>query len=173
MSKEIRLKHQITEYKPFLNWAIRSTRGEFCIYHRGNLAADRLTIAPLSALADLVMILHERGYVIASQWRQSPGHPVDYVATRTGEGSIPRGIVRGDLTPNEYRVLKGLSARADDTGPLRTSLVRSIKQILHTPNEHAAHVMAERVTERGFVDPGTGKRNDGWRMAPAGMEALL
>ena len=53
----------------FLNWLRQAPPGERTIYHKGNLAADRLLSARLNERADAALLASQQGLVKLTQLR--------------------------------------------------------------------------------------------------------
>jgi len=105
----------------FLEWAKAASRNDVCIYHIGMIAIDRTQSRELDALAGLVSILVETGYITPGQHTitLAAGRQVAYTAARSGSGYAPRAIINGHANANEYRALRAIEARAADQSAAR------------------------------------------------------
>lgn len=169
--RETKLRHEHHgDTAGFLAWVNRATRGEFSVYHTGNLSADRLTDPVVDELACLVLLLHDTGWVNAIQCRQSVAYDMDYLAVRTGSGVLPRSIATRAITATDYRVLSGLMTYSQ--APNAMSMQRAIRGILPTCSEGAAQALFKRLKDDGLVEPREGNRNNGWQISATGMMML-
>ena len=161
----------------FLPWAVRATRGEFSIYHSGNLSAARLADPELDSLATLVLLLPDLGWVNAIQCRQSVAYPMDYIAVRTGEGRFPRALATGVISPTDYRVL--LQLQDYSAAPVGMSMHRAIRGMLATSSEDAARLVFDRFRTAGWIEQRNARRSDEiqngpprWQVSPKGAMML-
>lgn len=139
----------------FLEWAQKASRNDVCIYHIGMIAIDRTQAKELDALAGLVSILVETGYITPGQHTitLAAGRQVAYTAARSGSGYAPRAIMGGHVTANEYRALRAIEARAADQ-----SAARSLRDNLAI-SEEAANALLRKLHTTGYVVRG---RNLAW-----------
>lgn len=158
----------------FLRWAARATRGEYSIYHTGNLAADRINHAAVEEIANLALLLDELRWVNAMQCRQSIAHPMDYIAVRTGEGNLPRSIASRAISATDYRILSGVQAYS--LAPNSMSMPRAIRGMMpigsRTSDGDAAQAIFKRFRGAGWIEPREGNRNGGWTISTAGLMML-
>lgn len=61
------LRDTVQDTKTLLAWATDADPGRWCVYHVGNLAADRIESEALARLAETVLVLSATGWVHTSQ----------------------------------------------------------------------------------------------------------
>lgn len=169
--QETTLRHQHRgDPAAFLAWAARATRGEFSVYHTGNLAADRITTPEVEELACLALLLQDTKWLNLMQCRQSVAYPMDYIGVRTGKGKLPRSIAARAITATDYRVLSGVHEYS--LSPNAMSMQRAIRGMLPTCSEDAAHDLFRRFRVAGWIEPRECNRNGGWTISAAGLMML-
>jgi hypothetical protein len=97
----------------FLTWCRASKYQDVCIYHIGQIGADRATSPDLNNIALTVQILTETGYIVPGQHPLSlaSGRSTAYTATRTKGQFAPRAIMDGKLSATDYSLLKIIKHR--------------------------------------------------------------
>lgn len=169
-SPETTLRYETRDPTAFLAWAARATRGQFSVYHTGNLAAARLADPKVEELASLALLLHEMRWINAIQARKHIADDIDYIAVRTGTGRLPMQLARGLITATDYRILSGLT---EQTAAL--SIARAIRGMLPIgarATDDAAKGIIARFAHEGWIEKRTEHDAHGWQVSPAGRMML-
>jgi hypothetical protein len=155
----------IADPTSLIRWLKTAAPGEQKIYHAGMLAADRIETPDLDDLARLVAILSETGFLHASQYRQElPLLTVSvYVATRTGKGYAPSGLISGKLLPLEFEALKAVLQRDADI-----SVTRAVRDALST-NDASANAIIAALKAKGLIQDAPGK---GFALSKAAIDLM-
>jgi hypothetical protein len=147
-------------------WAASAKPKEFVTYHIGNLAAHRATNADLNAMAELVRLLQETGWLIqhTRPIRLAAINGSAYVATRTGAGWAPECVLHGRITSRMWRAMKAIRDRVG-----YQSTHRAIRDELLSSEDEAANILAYLYV-RSWVEEAAEK---GYRLSDAGAQAML
>jgi hypothetical protein len=147
-------------------WARQAKAGDRCVYHIGNLVADRSAFPALHQLAETVLLLQETGWLVGAQQRiRLP--TVDgwsYACVRTGSGRAPRAVLAGTITATHYRAMEAIRARA-----AAVSVTRAVRDALSVSDDTAAELVST-MRRKGWVIEQPVK---GWELSPAGTKLLV
>lgn len=162
-------KHTVGDPKSLITWARNAMPGEFVVYHAGSLVVDRQHDTVLNTLADTVHVLQETGFLSATQKRYYL-LIVDvwaYVATRTGRGYAPAGLMSRKITSHEWRALKAIRDRDADISAIRA--IRDAVSACLASSDDIATGIFDGLRDKKLVTEAPGK---GWTLSPAGVRAM-
>jgi hypothetical protein len=166
MSREVKFRNEASTSGDFITWARCATFGDFCVYHTGNLATDRRDSNDLCKLADIVLMLQDTGFVIATQFRANVGDLTQYVATRTGEGYAPRAVMKGEISAADWRILTAVRDARHGR-----SITRVIRDALASSSDRAATAVLDALKSRQLVEEDT--TVSGWKISHLGLSILF
>lgn len=155
--------------RAFCEWVRTARPGETCVYHAGNLAADRATDQDLAHLADMVALMNELAAIRLRQFRQYLAI-VDvwcYIAVRHAGGFVPRSLLSQKITSTDYRALRAIKDRAADI-----SVTRAIRDAISASaisSDDLAVSVLNSLRDRKLVEEAKGK---GWQLSAAGLKAM-
>lgn len=166
MRQEVSLRHEARNVADFVKWAKSAVYGDYCVYHSGNLSIDRRENDDVCKLADTVLLLHDTGFVIATQHRRNIGAQTDYMATRTGRGYAPRSIMNGEISAGDWRILEAINGARHGK-----SITRVIRDTLATSSEAAARAVLDSLKIRGWIEEDPSVL--GWKISRLGLSMLV
>ncbi len=151
--------------RDFCAWAKQAAAGDACLYHIGVLARDRARSRDLDALADLVRLLQERGYVVGSQSPVALPTLTGYAyrAIRTGAGHTPAHVLAGRLPARQWRALDAIRTR-----PAAVSIARAVRDALSVDDETANAIVASFRAKRWIEE----QPIKGWMLSAQGRRML-
>ncbi|MEM8976288.1 MAG: hypothetical protein AAGD43_29840 [Pseudomonadota bacterium] len=132
--------------RDFIEWASRAAYGDFCVYHEGHLSADRVNNKDLDGLANTVALLAVTQFVHSTQARIDEVRGRAYMATRSGRGYVPQGLLSGKITSGDYQFLAAIADK--DRG---ISAVRIIRGLLGEGADQNAIRVLDQLAEKGLV----------------------
>ena len=155
----------VSSLDAFRSWVRGATYGDWCIYHVGNLSADRAASIELNRLAEMAMLLAELGIINSTQSRLNlaAGAQQIYQATRTMQRHPPRALVMGEISATDYRALQALSTRQASVSVTRT--IRDAACV----SERTAMDIADRFKAEALLEPQEPK---GWKITDRALEVL-
>ncbi|MCA0204309.1 MAG: hypothetical protein LCH92_08205 [Proteobacteria bacterium] len=150
-------------------WVQDASPRDACIYHIGTLASDRTESPDLNDVAEVVTILQEARCVIPTshRFRTAAATGWTYIATRTEAPAGPMGIIRGIVTPSEWRALIAIRDRDHDTSITR-AIRNAVSSSLGNSDAVAGTILAS-LKSKGLVAP---QEIKGWGLSPRGEEVL-
>jgi hypothetical protein len=157
MSYFERRRHEAKDLDGFLAWARSAQRGDYCIYHRGDLGYDRASCMDTRQLAATVRILAEHDFVILSQGRTFDFQR-DYIATRTGHGTPPKAVLAQQITAIQFEALRGVLEYTRDNLE-RRSAMRAVRDAISAANQNVAAAVFDDLVKHGWIEskgPGCG-----------------
>lgn len=162
-------RHVVWNVTSLCRWLKTAGEGDWCVYHSGNLAYDRVRDSDVNDLSDMVLLLTETDYLRTTQRRQYL-FITDvwvYVAHRTGRGHAPRAILNGTITASDFRALRAVRDRDADISATRA--IRDALSATMSSSDVIATQMFERLKERKFISEAKGK---GWGISQAGLRIM-
>lgn len=150
-------------------WLVSAQPGAYLEYHRGrNLAAERSESADLTDRADLVSVLADLGAIAPAQRRITglDGPMIAYGLTVLTTRRMPGALMRGDISPADYRVMTALVRREQD----HTSITRCVRDVLATSSEKRALAWVDRARSIGWVEHSP---NAKYSVTPKGRAVLV
>lgn len=161
--------HTVGSTGDLCKWAGSACRGEFVIYHAGSLTLDRTTDQSLNQLADTIHILQETGFVTASQKRfhLQITDVWAYIATRTGRGYAPSGLLSRKITSFEWRALKAVRDRDADISVTR-AIRDAVSSTLISSDDLATEIF-DTILAKKLIAEAPGK---GWTLSQSGLRAM-
>jgi hypothetical protein len=129
-------------------WLHRARSGDVCYYHFGSLQIDA-TSEDVAEKRSYVRLMAEFGAVMLRQ-RRSDENVNHYYAIRTDEqlAHLPRNVVTGTVTADEYVAIMAISERQ-----AAVSVARSIRDALGI-DDHAAAEIRNSFIRRGWLTNG-------------------
>lgn len=152
-----------------MRWAVTAYKGEFVVYHAGSLVLDRISDPVLNQMADTVHVLQETGFISASAKRMYL-QIMDvwaYIATRTGSGYAPAGLVSRKINSSEWRSLKAIRDRDADISAIRA--IRDAVSSNMTSSDEVATEIFEGLRAKKLITEAPGK---GWTLTQTGIRAM-
>lgn len=161
--------HTVGSSAELLRWAITACKGEFVVYHAGSLVLDRQTDQVLNEMADTVHVLQQTGFLTASQkrWNLLIVDVWAYIATRTGSGYAPTGLVARKINSSEWRSLKAIRDRDADISAIRA--IRDAVSSNMTSSDEIATEIFDGLRAKKFITEAPGK---GWTLTQTGIRAM-
>jgi hypothetical protein len=161
----IALRNTVRNAREFTRWAAKAEAGSPVTYHIGSLAADRADSPALHLLDETVLIFAQCGYVATSQhvMRLPIGTSTWYVATRTGRGRVPTGIMFDRCDAHTFRALEALRQR-----DASQSAARAIRDHMGCPESLALDFLC-LLWARGWIQKAEPK---GYELSPEGLKML-
>ena len=162
-------RHVVLNVANLCRWLKTAVEGDWCVYHSGNLAYDRMRDESLNLLSDMVLLLTETDYLRTTQRRQYL-FITDvwvYVAHRTASGHAPKALLTGKMTSIEYRALRAVRDRDADISASRA--IRDALSATMSSSDALAASMFDTIRDRGWISEAKGR---GWEISQAGLRIM-